>query len=91
MLNENIKRLREAGGMTQVELAEKLSVTKQAVSNWENNNIMPSVEMVVSIADLFGVTVDYLLGRAEKRFICVEGLTDTQIQHINSLIKDILK
>ena len=42
MLNERIRQLREARGMTQVELARQLSVTKQSVSNWENNNIQPS-------------------------------------------------
>lgn len=91
MLNERIRQLREASGLTQVELAARLSVTKQSVSNWENNNIQPSVEMVVALADFFGVTMDDLLGRSNLRFLSVEGLTDTQIQHINAIIRDILK
>ena len=90
MLNERIRELREATGLTQVELARKLSVTKQSVSNWENNNIQPSVEMVMALADFFGVSVDYLLGRSDKRQLSVEGLTDTQIQHIHALVQDIL-
>ncbi len=89
MLNERIRSLREAKGLTQVELAKKLSVTKQAVSNWENDNIQPSVEMVVALADLFGVTVDDLLDRSEKRWLAVDGLTDLQIQHIHALICDL--
>ena len=48
-------------GYTQVSLAQKLSVTKQAVSNWENGNIQPSIDMLVRLADLFSVTTDYLL------------------------------
>lgn len=91
MLNERIKQLREACGMTQVELAKNLSVTKQSVSNWENNNIQPSVEMLVSIADFFGVSVDYLLGRDSCRQLSAEGLTDSQMQHVNAIIKDIRK
>lgn len=90
MLNELIRQLREARGMTQVELARQLSVTKQAVSNWENNNIQPSVEMAVAIADFFGVTLDDLLGRSEQRQLCVEGLTDEQIQHLNAIVRDLL-
>lgn len=90
MLNERIRELREATGLTQVELARKLSVTKQSVSNWENNNIQPSVEMVMALADFFGVSVDYLLGRSDKRQLSAEGLTDTQIQHIHALVQDIL-
>ena len=90
MLNERIRQLREARGMTQVELARQLSVTKQSVSNWENNNIQPSVEMAVAIADFFGVTLVDLLGRAERRQLCVEGLTDAQIQHLNAIVRDLL-
>lgn len=91
MLNERIKQLREAKNLTQVQLAAKLSVSKQCVSNWENNYIQPSVEMVVAIADFFGVSVDYLLDRSDKQQICVEGLSDEQIQHVNAIIKDILR
>ena len=91
MLNERIRQLREARGMTQVELAAELCVTKQAVSNWENNNIQPSVETVVALADFFGVSVDDLLGRSSLRRRCVEGLTDAQIQHLNLIVKDILE
>lgn len=75
--------------MTQVELARELSVTKQSVSNWENNNIQPSVEMAVAIADFFGVTLDDLLGRTGRRQLCVEGLTDVQIQHLCALVSDL--
>ena len=75
--------------MTQVELAKRLSVSKQAVSNWENNNIQPSVETVIALADFFGVTVDDLLGRADQKVLSVEGLTDVQIQHVNALIRDL--
>ena len=91
MLSERIRQLREARGITQVELAKHLSVTKQSVSNWENNNIQPSVEMAVSIADFFGITLDDLLDRTDRRMLCVDGLTDTQIQHLNALVHDLLR
>ena len=63
MLHEQIRRLRTARGITQVELAHRLGVSKQSVSNWESNNIQPSIELLEKIADLFGVTTDHLLGR----------------------------
>ena len=91
MLNEKIKALRLAGNYSQVEIAEKLSVTKQTISNWENNNIQPSVDMLVKIADLFGVSTDYLLGREIVPRIDVSGLTQVQIQHLNMIINDIRK
>ena len=62
MLNERIRELRNAAGISQVELAEKLGVSKQSVSNWENDNIQPSIEMLVKIARTFNVSTDFLLG-----------------------------
>lgn len=89
MLNNKIKELRIAHGLNQVELANKLSVTKQTVSNWENNNIQPSVDMLVKIADCFSTTTDYLLERNENNIINADGLTITEIAHIQQLIQDL--
>ena len=90
-LNENIKRLRIAQGLNQVEFAKILCVTKQCVSNWENDNVVPSIDMLCKIADFFEVSTDYLLGRSERRVIEVSSLTDEQIAHITSLIYDLTK
>lgn len=89
MLGGKIKMLRAAHNFNQVELAQKLSVTKQTVSNWENNNIQPSIEMLVKIADCFSVTTDYLLGRESNITIDVTGLSINEIAHIEQLIKDL--
>ncbi len=91
MLSENIKRLRTARGISQVELAEALYVSKQSVSNWENDNIMPSVDMLIKIARFFSVSTDYLLGLDDKEIIDVSGLTAKQISHIKLIIDDIKK
>ena len=53
MLGEQIYALRTARNLSQVQLADKLGVTKQSVSNWENNNILPSVDMLKKIANFF--------------------------------------
>ena len=63
MLNKRIHDLRVAQGYSQVALAKRLGVSKQAVSNWENDNIQPSIEMLIRLAELFSVSTDYLLGR----------------------------
>ena len=89
MLNENIKKLRTARGLSQVELAEALFVSKQSVSNWENDNIMPSVEMLMKIAKYFSVSTDYLLGLEAGEYISADGLTPQQIAHIKMIIDDI--
>ncbi len=87
-LNENIKNLRIAHRMNQVEFANLVGVTKQCVSNWENDNVLPSIEMLTKIADVFKVSTDYLLGRNEKALIDVSGLTREQISHISMIVKD---
>ena len=90
-LNENIKKLRIAQGINQVEFAKILCVTKQCVSNWENDNVVPSTDMLCKIADFFGVSTDYLLGRSERRVVEVSNLTDEQISHITSIVNDLGK
>ncbi len=91
MLNERIKILRMARNLSQVELAKKLNVSKQSVSNWENDNILPSIEMLMEIARFFSVSTDYLLGLDDRKVIDVEGLSEGEIAHIKFIIEDILK
>lgn len=61
---KNIAELRQANGMTQLGLAEKLNYSDKAVSKWEHGDSLPDVSVLVEIADLFGVQLDYLV-RAE--------------------------
>lgn len=89
MLNTKIKELRVSHNLSQVDLAKLLSVTKQTVSNWENNNIQPSVDMLVKIADCFSVSTDFLLGRENRVYIEAEGLSQKEVAHIQQLIKDL--
>lgn len=91
MLGEQIKKLRMNKGISQVQLADKLNVTKQSVSNWENEYIMPSVDMLIKIANFFNVSTDYLLGLSEKHTLNTDGLSDLQITHIQTIIDDILQ
>lgn len=90
MFGDKIKILRTAHNLSQVQLAEQLKVSKQTISNWENNNILPSIEMLINIARHFSVSTDYLLELDERNYIEVSGLTDTQLAHIKQLIDDIL-
>jgi transcriptional regulator with XRE-family HTH domain len=57
----NISDLRRRYNMTQLELAERLNYTDKAISKWERGESIPDVLVLKQIADLFGVTVDYLL------------------------------
>jgi transcriptional regulator with XRE-family HTH domain len=61
-LRENISFLRRNKGLTQEQLAEKLGVTNQAVSKWESGQCCPDIILLPEIADIFGVTIDELIG-----------------------------
>ena len=89
MFGDQIKNLRMSKCLNQVEMAKILGVTKQSVSNWENENIMPSVDMLIKLAQFFNVSTDYLLGLTEKHALNTEGLSEIQIAHIQNIINDI--
>ena len=88
-LNENIRELRMQCGLNQVEFAKCMNVTKQCVSNWENDNVQPSIEMLVRMADFFGVSTDRLLGREAAAVLAVDGLSAEQVAHLRLIVKDL--
>lgn len=89
MLSQQIRALRLSAKMSQVELAQALHVTKQSVSNWENDNIQPSVDMLVQIAQVFSVSTDYLLGLDCGEVLDVSGLPLQTVAHLRQLVEDL--
>lgn len=61
ILADKITRLRKKNGWSQEELAEKMGVSRQAVSKWEGAQTIPDLEKILQLGGLFGVTTDYLL------------------------------
>lgn len=88
MLGQRICELRTALGWSQVQLATRVGAAKQTVSNWENDNIQPSIEMLVRMSKIFGVTTDYLLGLEDVPRLNVEGLPSNVVAHLALLIED---
>ena len=99
-IGENIRAFRKKNDLTQDAFAEKLGVTYQSVSRWENGTTYPDLELLPSISEVLGVTVDDLLGmpqiekekRAEEavselRRECIKGEYDAD--KIVLLIRDI--
>ncbi len=72
ILADKIIRLRKKNGWSQEELADKMNVSRQAVSKWESTQSIPDLEKILQLSVLFGVTTDYLL----KDEIEVEEFTD---------------
>ena len=58
---EQLKREREQKGWSQEELATKIHVSRQSVSKWETGKNYPSIEVIIDLSDLFGITIDELL------------------------------
>lgn len=67
MFEQTLRQARQAQGMTQQELAERLFVSRQTVSSWETGRNLPNLETLARLAELLGVSTDYLLGRPMKR------------------------
>lgn len=65
-LAEKILHLRTQQGLSQLELAERLGVSRQSVSKWETGQSVPDLDKLIKLADLFGITVDELVREGER-------------------------
>ncbi len=72
IISKNISLLRQNANMTQLKLAEKLNYSDKAVSKWERGEAVPDIKTLLDIADLFGVTVDYLVRSEHSKSDIVE-------------------
>lgn len=86
---KHIKELRMQRGLTQVELAALLGVSKSVISSYENGVHLPPYDILVKMSGLFGVSCDYLIGATESKYISTNGLTETQIQALQSIIDEL--
>lgn len=76
IIAQNIIELRKSMQLTQAELAEKLNYTDKAVSKWERGESIPDIVILKQIADLFGVSVDYLLEAEHTKEACKAQAAD---------------
>ena len=75
-ISKNIKQLRTQRGLTQDTLAEKISVTRQAVSSWENDRTQPDLEMLSRLAEVLEVSFEELIyGKKRNTTLELEKIT----------------
>ena len=86
MVADRIKYLRESKNFTQTELAKQLGITRSSVNAWEMGISVPSTQYIVELAAIFKVSTDYLLGVNETTTINVSGLTDADIELVNTIV-----
>ena len=89
--SQRLKQLRLDKHLTQAQVADRIGVTASMVSSCETDIRLPSFEVMVRIADLFGVTVDYLLCREDKRFLDISALTDEEAAVVCSMVEVLKK
>lgn len=89
---EKLKELRKAKGWTQSELANKIGVQREQVSAYERGKYLPTTECVLKIANLFEVSIDYLLREDEGKQIVQRVIRDKelfqQIEELDSLAEE---
>ena len=81
LFNEKLKMLRKENGLTQEELAEKLMVSRQAITKWESGDGIPDIENLKQISIVFGTTIDELV--KEDKNITIES--KEQYKHVEEL------
>lgn len=86
MVAERIKELRECKNITQADLARELGITRSSVNAWEMGISVPSTQYIVELAQIFGVSTDYLLGVKETATISVAGLSEEDIRLLYQIV-----
>ena len=84
-----LRMLRKEKKITQQQLADRLGITKAMISAYENGIRLPSYDILIKIAAIFNVSTDFLLGITTARNLCVEGLTEHQIELLTAIIEEL--
>ena len=88
---KRVKYLREQKGLTQAQLASRLSVTRSLISAYEAGSRYPSLDMLIMISQSFHISTDYLLGINSEKTISLDGLTESQTKILYNLISEFKK
>lgn len=91
IIGKRIADLRKANDITQLELAERLGVTDRAVSKWETGGSYPDITFLPKIADIFNISVDYLLRdkpQIKQRIDIFNAWNDKSFEKINNQFLD---
>ena len=82
-----MKELRERAGLSQYELAPKLGLKQSTYANYEIEKTQPTIEMLMKIADFYGVSLDYLCEHKTQNILQLSLLNDTQREIVNKVVE----
>lgn len=83
-----LQKLRKQRGMTQKSLAERINKSHSAISSYETNMQMPPLDVLISIASVLNVSLDYLAGTNRKDVLSLEGLSPSQKDLIFKIVTE---
>lgn len=89
--SEKLRALREARGLTQLQVANRIGISKAMISAYETASKAPSIEVLIRLSRLFGVSVDYLVCVDAPKMIDVSGLDEEEVALITLLISKMEK
>lgn len=86
-IGEGIKNIRKKHNLTQEQLAKALNVSTATIANYENNKTVPSMEFILKLSTLFGVTTDTAMGKfieqPDRQFSLMEGVDPDTTEDID--------
>lgn len=100
VLGEKITQLRKVLNLSQSDFAKKIGVSRTIVGNYERNTNMPSIEILLKMANVFNVSVDYIIGEGKlstydkqtlKRIEDIENLDDETKTHLFFLVDNVIQ
>ena len=87
--SEKLRKLREARKLTQAQVADRVGVSKSRISAYETASKAPSIEVLIRLSRLYGVSVDYLVCVNASKVIDVSGLDDDTVALISALVEKV--
>ncbi len=82
-MHERIRDLRESNNYRQIDVAKKLNMSQQQYQKYESGNVTPSITILVAIADLYSVSIDYLLGRTNYMHLVTPEMMASKNKRLN--------
>lgn len=79
---QRLSRLRKQNELTQSDIADRLGVTPQAVSKWENDQASPDIDILIRLSDIFSISVDELLGKERPVAVVAERKSEKELEKL---------